>query len=53
MCCVIVSTLDLWCDSDAIFCLITAKGIPLEEIFNTLRTGDADLRFYINTVQDG
>jgi hypothetical protein len=23
------------------------------EIFNTLRTGDADLRFYIRTVQDG
>ena len=22
-------------------------------IFNTLRTGDADLRFYITTVQDG
>ena len=21
--------------------------------FNTLRTGDADLRFYITTVQDG
>jgi len=23
------------------------------ESFNTLRTGDADLRFYITTVQDG
>ena len=23
------------------------------ERFNTLRTGDADLRFYITTVQDG
>jgi len=23
------------------------------EIFNTLRTGDADLCFYITTVQDG
>ena len=22
-------------------------------VFNTLRTGDADLRFYITTVQDG
>jgi len=22
-------------------------------LFNTLRTGDADLRFYITTVQDG
>ena len=24
-----------------------------EENINTLRTGDADLRFYISTVQDG
>ena len=24
-----------------------------ESVFNTLRTGDADLRFYITTVQDG
>ena len=23
------------------------------QFFNTLRTGDADLRFYITTVQDG
>jgi len=23
------------------------------EDFNTLRTGDADLRFYVTTVQDG
>jgi len=22
-------------------------------VFNTLRTGDADLRFYVTTVQDG
>jgi len=27
--------------------------VPLPEVFNTLRTGDADLRFYITTVQDG
>ena len=25
----------------------------LLEILNTLRTGDADLRFYVTTVQDG
>ena len=25
----------------------------LKHILNTLRTGDADLRFYITTVQDG
>ena len=25
----------------------------VESPFNTLRTGDADLRFYITTVQDG
>jgi len=30
---------------------IPTKKIP--EKFNTLRTGDADLRFYITTVQDG
>jgi len=24
-----------------------------EPLYNTLRTGDADLRFYITTVQDG
>jgi len=23
------------------------------EVLNTLRTGDADLRFYVTTVQDG
>jgi len=28
-----------------------ASGLPI--LFNTLRTGDADLRFYITTVQDG
>ena len=25
----------------------------MHKYFNTLRTGDADLRFYITTVQDG
>ena len=25
----------------------------LGEVINTLRTGDADLRFYVTTVQDG
>ena len=25
----------------------------IQNYFNTLRTGDADLRFYITTVQDG
>jgi len=24
-----------------------------DKIFNTLRTGDEDLRFYVTTVQDG
>jgi len=28
---------------------ITGQAVPV----NTLRTGDADLRFYIATVQDG
>ena len=27
--------------------------LELTDPFNTLRTGDADLRFYITTVQDG
>ena len=29
------------------------KYVELTGIINTLRTGDADLRFYITTVQDG
>jgi len=43
--------------------LHTSKDVPANVIFpaghihyihvNTLRTGDADLRFYITTVQDG
>jgi len=28
-------------------------GYPYRTHINTLRTGDADLRFYITTVQDG
>ena len=28
-------------------------GEVLSQTINTLRTGDADLRFYITTVQDG
>ena len=42
------------------FLKITGKGFTLRphfqkviHVFNTLRTGDADLRFYITTVQDG
>jgi len=31
--------------------LLTSFGI-IGSSFNTLRTGDADLRFYITTVQD-
>jgi len=34
-------------------CLTTATGDPIFPALNTLRTGDADLRFYITTVQDG
>jgi len=30
-----------------------ADGLSWSFLFNTLRTGDADLRFYITTVQDG
>jgi len=29
------------------------EELMLHPVFNTLRTGDADLRFYITTVQDG
>ena len=33
---------------------VTAGGTYINQgAFNTLRTGDADLRFYITTVQDG
>jgi len=28
-------------------------NVNISGFFNTLRTGDADLRFYITTVQDG
>ena len=31
----------------------TPKHVEMTGIINTLRTGDADLRFYITTVQDG
>jgi len=35
-----------------VYCLWqVAKTLTI--IFNTLRTGDADLRFYVTTVQDG
>ena len=33
------------------FYLVTKLALPVN--INTLRTGDADLRFYITTVQDG
>jgi len=31
----------------------THKWHTTQYILNTLRTGDADLRFYVTTVQDG
>jgi hypothetical protein len=35
-------------------CSFAFVSLPLFRVsFNTLRTGDADLRFYITTVQDG
>ena len=33
--------------------IIPPKHVELIGIINTLRTGDADLRFYITTVKDG
>jgi len=33
--------------------LLPFKTFQFIPSFNTLRTGDADLRFYITTVQDG
>ena len=33
--------------------IVIAQNMVSTENFNTLRTGDADLRFYITTVQDG
>jgi len=35
------------------FHLLKPAGYVMHQEFNTLRTGDADLRFYITTVQDG
>ena len=35
------------------FPLITQEIAGLRSLVNTVRTGDADLRFYITTVQDG
>jgi hypothetical protein len=32
---------------------LEVQQLPPNDILNTLRTGDADLRFYITTVQDG
>jgi len=32
---------------------VTPKIAQSYHLINTLRTGDADLRFYITTVQDG
>jgi len=32
--------------------IVTIKSEIIEDL-NTLRTGDADLRFYVTTVQDG
>ena len=33
--------------------MVYREGRAMEDQLNTLRTGDADLRFYITTVQDG
>jgi len=33
--------------------ILQSVQLKSEPYFNTLRTGDADLRFYITTVQDG
>jgi len=41
-----------WCRLPvALVCILDFKQSG--EVLNTLRTGDADLRFYITTVQDG
>jgi len=34
-------------------CLLIDIALPDEANVNTLRKGDADLRFYVTTVQDG
>ena len=45
------------CKSSSRFCIVrvssTFSSFMSSVMFNTLRTGDADLRFYITTVQDG
>jgi hypothetical protein len=44
------------CDTQLLFKRYLPYNVPYSDnlvSFNTLRTGDADLRFYITTVQDG
>jgi len=42
-----------WCILNFNLLLLLKISIKQKEASNTLRTGDADLRFYITTVQDG
>jgi len=37
----------------SILCIQELQEMTCQVTFNALRTGDADLRFYITTVQDG
>jgi len=41
----------VWGSPKSVHYLITSLSIKIK--LNTLRTGDANLRFYITTVQDG
>ena len=42
----------LWFPSFFFFCTSTKRIPPLWSVIKTLRTGDADLRFYVTTVLD-
>ena len=37
----------------SVLVVVTVKHFTSSDVINTLRTGEADLRFYITTVQDG
>jgi len=43
---------NMWWNKEEIKLLLELQTHPTRNI-NTLRTGDADLRFYVTTVQDG
>ena len=43
----------MFVDRASLYKLVNKSNSVHNSVYNTLRTGDADLRFYIKTVQDG